>query len=543
MIGEARKLLSDSNLANDMAAMAAKLLEKNRVVKQQVSQSPDVREPSILSQTTYPFKTESFIAEVKRFEKEALENFKNPHNKRKKSISPPSFSLHLSQSQTPSNAGDVSLDLDLNIGTSVTNVAEIAAQVLTENEIAAPDEQTETEIAAKDVVQTETKTAAKDVVQTEKPLEKVATTATPERAKSHEKVDISSLMETPVLESIHQIFPGSNEEKDCGKGKGKEIIRGERRAKRLVLKLPASYRSPILAKNSDTFKSIPHKRKMVVDYAFFNELPMEKEIYKDYKTTITRKEMLTMSGDTHIVSNIIDAWSYIMNFENLSRKDTAPGRFFFSTYPFVILFGNAYTEKQKEIDAFLDRLQNELIDQSNTDDTDLLCKIKKLSMVFFPVVRGDHYYLLCIDMQKSAFELLDNRILEEGISFKNKYDNHRKQLLRMFTKFLRNIGYDQAKADNLEKKSTKTLNMKWRSNKNYDDCGIFLMKHMETYNGEKDTEWDCGLQTKYEVQLKQLKKLRVKYCAKILLHKENTLHNQVLKYARVHSKEKVEEKR
>lgn len=35
--------------------------------------------------------------------------------------------------------------------------------------------------------------------------------------------------------------------------------------------------------------------------------------------------------------------------------------------------------------------------------------------------------------------------------------------------------------------------MKWRSNKNIHDCGIYVLKHMECYHGEKESEWDCGL--------------------------------------------------
>ena len=61
--------------------------------------------------------------------------------------------------------------------------------------------------------------------------------------------------------------------------------------------------------------------------------------------------------------------------------------------------------------------------------------------------------------------------------------------------------------------------MKWRDSKNHSDCGVYLMRHMETYTGDGASNWDCGLKKSDE---KQLENLRVKYTAQVIRSEFNT---------------------
>lgn len=47
----------------------------------------------------------------------------------------------------------------------------------------------------------------------------------------------------------------------------------------------------------------------------------------------------------------------------------------------------------------------------------------------------------------------------------------------------------------LEIPRTNVLQMPWQDNKNADDCAIFTMKHMETYQGTAKG-WDIGIDLK-----------------------------------------------
>ena len=70
----------------------------------------------------------------------------------------------------------------------------------------------------------------------------------------------------------------------------------------------------------------------------------------------------------------------------------------------------------------------------------------------------------------------------------------------------------------------KIMDFPWKTCYNKIDCGIFVMRHMETYHGTSLKEWKCGfakeLDAKGEisdVQSCQINVLRHKYTSKILL--------------------------
>ncbi|KAI3704203.1 hypothetical protein L1987_74418 [Smallanthus sonchifolius] len=56
----------------------------------------------------------------------------------------------------------------------------------------------------------------------------------------------------------------------------------------------------------------------------------------------------------------------------------------------------------------------------------------------------------------------------------------------------------------------------WETKNNFTDCGVFVMRHMETYMGYYDGKWDCGF-PKVEKKIKsKITLLRKKYAVRIL---------------------------
>ncbi|KAL8216800.1 hypothetical protein R6Q57_023637 [Mikania cordata] len=44
----------------------------------------------------------------------------------------------------------------------------------------------------------------------------------------------------------------------------------------------------------------------------------------------------------------------------------------------------------------------------------------------------------------------------------------------------------------LEGLHVEKLNISWATTKNFVDCGIFVMRHMEMFNANYARSWDCG---------------------------------------------------
>ena len=81
----------------------------------------------------------------------------------------------------------------------------------------------------------------------------------------------------------------------------------------------------------------------------------------------------------------------------------------------------------------------------------------------------------------------------------------------------------------MKKAGVERLLMSWRTEENSIDCGIFLMRHMETYMGYTSAKnWRCGLKDEGPEQQAQINELRKKYLSKILRSDVNINRSLVL---------------
>lgn len=89
----------------------------------------------------------------------------------------------------------------------------------------------------------------------------------------------------------------------------------------------------------------------------------------------------------------------------------------------------------------------------------------------------------------------------------------------LFSKHLER--YNHPRALDVKNKKTTIMKLKWGTKKNEVDCGVFLMMHMENYNGEAASKWNLGFPTEEEGQTMELVKMRVKFATKMLMHEVN----------------------
>ena len=87
----------------------------------------------------------------------------------------------------------------------------------------------------------------------------------------------------------------------------------------------------------------------------------------------------------------------------------------------------------------------------------------------------------------------------------------------------------------------RKIDVQWKTSENINDCGVFLMRHMETYFGQKPKDWDIGLTSK---SVKNVQILRGKYCRALMgaSFNHNSLENKrkVLEYFKKNKGRKAE---
>ena len=77
------------------------------------------------------------------------------------------------------------------------------------------------------------------------------------------------------------------------------------------------------------------------------------------------------------------------------------------------------------------------------------------------------------------------------------------------------------KAAEIASKKTTVMRVNWATKENVIDCGIFVMMHMEHYNGETAKNWNLEFPKEGKDQEMEIIKIRIKYVTKMLMHDLN----------------------
>ncbi|KAJ8438204.1 hypothetical protein Cgig2_001922 [Carnegiea gigantea] len=133
----------------------------------------------------------------------------------------------------------------------------------------------------------------------------------------------------------------------------------------------------------------------------------------DLKFWLNREEMMSMAGATeHLECILLDAWCALMNKEELKRNPDAPKRMFFSHNVFKAV--DDETTLSTKFKAFIQVINFEK-QRCNW------LKFKEMDLVFFVILRKEHYFLLCFDMVRGKMSIIDNRILKTTVE--EKYED------------------------------------------------------------------------------------------------------------------------
>nr|GMC64165.1 uncharacterized protein LOC109158392 [Ipomoea batatas] len=152
--------------------------------------------------------------------------------------------------------------------------------------------------------------------------------------------------------------------------------------------------------------------------------------------------------------------------------------------------------------------------------------INDADLIFFPVLRHGHYFLICINVKASKLEIIDNKSLVLGVTMKDKYGDCTTLLVTALKEYLA-LGSSALfwKVDEL---TEEVVDMSWKESENYIDCGLFVMRHMEIYKGTLK-KWNPGFKKKARLNEDFLIGLRARYAATIIRWRANILKNIVIK--------------
>ncbi|CAI9285881.1 unnamed protein product [Lactuca saligna] len=255
-------------------------------------------------------------------------------------------------------------------------------------------------------------------------------------------------------------------------------------------KLVDAFKSPFKCRITDTKPKLTHQESIVCEWLFnLQGNTPDVAVQTKYGQIAERPVMESLYANTEIFGEVLDTWSDLLNHQELERD-----------------FGNSPYRLFLKVGVF----------------------------VFFPVVRSAHIFVIVFNLKKPSIEILDNSAVEGD--YEGKYGVIMKPLKNLFVRYFEEINHPRANAISKESIKPQRLEMSWRTVKNKVDCGVFAMRHMETYMGKPLSKWKPGLHKESAVQQTILEKLRQRYAYIMLTSEINMLKAKVLDLAEKYQK-------
>nr|GMD89605.1 uncharacterized protein LOC109189836 [Ipomoea batatas] len=197
-----------------------------------------------------------------------------------------------------------------------------------------------------------------------------------------------------------------------------------------------------------------------------------------------RDDLCSLAPGKLVMVGVIEAWSCILNSREHSKPPNAPFRVFASPFTAIdhVQFTSESPDKQL-VGRFSKALEADLALSPFTH-------WKDVRLIFFPMLHSSHFYLLCVDFVSWRLEIIDTSTKCPNTS--DKYGPIPDNLLLLLSRYFLSLT-QVAKSEWCLHFVSKRMNMKWHDANNTIDCGVYLMRHMESYAGHGVTDWDCGL--------------------------------------------------
>ncbi|XP_017226284.2 uncharacterized protein LOC108202422 [Daucus carota subsp. sativus] len=278
-----------------------------------------------------------------------------------------------------------------------------------------------------------------------------------------------------------------------------------------ALKMGRYGKSPFLERVIDISSKITNQEFGIWRFMIPNKNPIEQLfVFNDYYCI--REDMQTLRIGKNLATSVVDTWALILNDAEKFKSDDSPLRLF-CTIGCVqpTLDANTYQ-------LFADNMDDMLIQFNRT-------RLDIVEMVFFPICAFEHFYLIFYNIKNAAYEIIDN--IDREIDAQICYGDKPRMLHFHFTDYLESKGLINI-ARRLRRLTPTFTKMTWQTTRNSIDCGIFLMRHMESYMGDART-WSTDLNAEQHGQENQLIKLRIKYNNAILSSQLNQKRKQILK--------------
>ncbi|PWA55235.1 ulp1 protease family, C-terminal catalytic domain-containing protein [Artemisia annua] len=229
----------------------------------------------------------------------------------------------------------------------------------------------------------------------------------------------------------------------------------------------------------------------------------------------TRGELETLYPGIDIACGAINMFTHVLNDAEKQRNKKTPTRLYCHTSMLTIEMCGMEFDKASE--RFSENMKT-VLERSEYRS------LVGVDMVIFPIISGRHFFLVVMNMKDNEVQIFDNIYAATVDEVKERYGHFPNLLVHMFEDYM--LHENNPNHGNMRESPRMMMETKCRTRNNFVDCGVFVMRHMETFKGDEYGDC-CRLSEEGREQIKELCDLRRKYAVKILLADCNNARKQV----------------
>ncbi|KAJ9537760.1 hypothetical protein OSB04_030493 [Centaurea solstitialis] len=225
---------------------------------------------------------------------------------------------------------------------------------------------------------------------------------------------------------------------------------------------------------------------------------------------ITRLHLESLAAKAILTHRFLDAWACVLNYDERLRSRESPRRYFFKTN---VMMDSRLRTKTTNINKQYALFRRNLA--ASTNNRMDIVRMKDIDLVFFPIVCSTHWYVVVFNLKKPSVVILDNKYAApmDNDTTMHYYGNVTDVLQMLMIKHLTTVGHQAGNI--LDGVGQERPEMDWQTRSNFQDYGLFTMRHMECYMGNT-RGWRIGIGSEGSTQDSQLADLRMKITTKLL---------------------------
>ncbi|KAL4576992.1 hypothetical protein LXL04_013093 [Taraxacum kok-saghyz] len=251
-------------------------------------------------------------------------------------------------------------------------------------------------------------------------------------------------------------------EQEKEKEKEKEDVVAEPKPKRNV-KVSKMICSPYMERIAKIKDRVKADELVLCNSIFASKRDTKEKVWEnDMGDMLYQSDVYTFKANFYINWRIINCWISIMNARECLKSDESPSRLFLHSDCMADYMLDGSVLELTRMNKF------NMLFTATCNNLDINPNLRSIGLILMM-----EYYMLCFDMKKPSYVLIDH-IVRMGTT-SNRFEPIPLTLT--------------PKCEDIVNNGSKNTESAMDDN----NCGLYLMRHMECYMGEREGMWETGL--------------------------------------------------